>query len=91
MASTDSTIPDTSTGDSTGGQAGQSFTDKAKSVVKGNIPVNGPPISVCARVLMAVQTVDKGTEQSADKDVKERMDQGVGKDTGSTASQNTLL
>ncbi|KAL2058956.1 hypothetical protein ABVK25_000248 [Lepraria finkii] len=41
MASTDSTIPDTSTGDSTGAQAGQSFTDKAKSVVKGNIPTVG--------------------------------------------------
>ncbi|CAD6568341.1 MAG: hypothetical protein ASARMPREDX12_001557 [Alectoria sarmentosa] len=74
MASTDSTIPDTSTGDSAGGQAGQGFTDKAKSVLKGNIP-----------------TVDKGTEQSAEKDVKERMDQGVGKDTGSSVSQNTLL
>lgn len=50
MASTDSTIPDTGTGDSAGGQAGQGFTDKAKSVLKGNIPVNGPPppfIFVC--------------------------------------------
>ncbi len=37
------------------------------------------------------QTVDKGTEQSAEKDVKERMDQGVGKDTGSSATQNTLV
>ena len=39
MASTDSTIPDTVTGDSTGGQGGQNFTDKAKSVFKGNVPV----------------------------------------------------
>jgi hypothetical protein len=39
MASTDSTIPDTSTGDSTGALGGQSFTEKAKSAVKGNIPV----------------------------------------------------
>ncbi|KAK0515116.1 hypothetical protein JMJ35_002495 [Cladonia borealis] len=38
MASTDSTIPDTVTGDSTGGQSGQNFTDKAKSVFKGNVP-----------------------------------------------------
>ncbi|KAL2044956.1 hypothetical protein N7G274_002731 [Stereocaulon virgatum] len=37
MASTDSTIPDTSTGDSTGALGGQSFTEKAKSAVKGNI------------------------------------------------------
>ncbi|KAF6228213.1 hypothetical protein HO133_007943 [Letharia lupina] len=74
MASTDSTVPDTSTGDSAGGHAGQSFTDKAKSALKGNVP-----------------TADKGTEQSAEKDVKERMDQGVGKDTGSSSTQNTLL
>ena len=41
MASTDSTIPDTVTGDSAGGQAGQSFAEKAKSALKGNIPVSG--------------------------------------------------
>lgn len=40
---------------------------------------------------MEMQTVDKGSEQSAEKDVKERMDQGVGKDTGSSTTQNTLL
>lgn len=90
MASTDSTIPDTNTGDSAGGQAGQSFTDKAKSALKGNIPVNGPPPH-CIHLLTEVQTVDKGSEQSGEKDVKERMDQGVGKDTGSNVSQNTLL
>lgn len=73
MASTDSTIPDTAVGDSSGSQAGQSFTDKAKSAIKGNIPTA------------------KGTEQSAEKDVKERMDQGVGKDTGSSSTQNTLV
>ena len=39
MASTDSTIPDTNMGDSTGGQAGQSMTEKAKSALTGNIPV----------------------------------------------------
>jgi len=39
MASTDSTIPDTRMGDSAGGQAGQSVTDKAKTALKGNIPV----------------------------------------------------
>lgn len=38
MASTDSTIPDTVTGDSTGAQGGQSFSDKAKSVFTGNVP-----------------------------------------------------
>lgn len=43
MASTDSTIPDTATGDSVGGNAGQSFTEKAKSALKGNIPVDGLP------------------------------------------------
>ena len=90
MASTDSTIPDTSTGDSVGGQAGQSFTDKAKSVFKGNVPVNWPSSSLDVRLLTEVQTVDKSTEQSAEKDVKERMDQGVG-DTGSSGTQNTLL
>ena len=42
MASTDSTIPDTSTGDSVGGQGGQSFTEKAKTALKGNMPVNHP-------------------------------------------------
>ena len=50
MASTDSTIPDTGTGDSAGGQAGQSFTDKAKSALKGNVPVDSPQlhcVSVC--------------------------------------------
>ena len=40
MASTDSTIPDTTTGDSTGGQGGESFTDKAKTALTGNIPVS---------------------------------------------------
>ena len=40
---------------------------------------------------MEMQTTDKGAEQSAEKDVKEKMNQGVGKDTGSSASQNTLL
>jgi len=40
MASTDSTIPDTKMGDATGGQGGQSFTDKAKTALKGNIPVS---------------------------------------------------
>ncbi len=40
---------------------------------------------------MEVQTADKGTEQSAEKDVKEKMDQGVGKDTGSSVTQNKLL
>ena len=40
---------------------------------------------------MGVQTVDKGTEQSAENDMKEKMDQGVGKDTGSSSTQNTLL
>ncbi|MCJ1449992.1 hypothetical protein MMC28_000320 [Mycoblastus sanguinarius] len=38
MASTDSTIPDTGTGDSIGSQGGQDVTDKIKSAVKGNIP-----------------------------------------------------
>ncbi len=90
MASTDSTIPDSVTGDSAGGQAGQSFTDKAKSALKGNLPVNHPRPR-CVRSLIMSQTVDKGTEQSAEKDVKERMDQGVGKDTGSSATQNTLV
>lgn len=47
--------------------------------------------SMYVRLLMKVQTADKGTEQSAEKDVKERMDQGVGKDTGSSTTQNTLL
>ncbi|CAF9916898.1 hypothetical protein IMSHALPRED_003333 [Imshaugia aleurites] len=74
MASTDSTIPDTTTGDSVGGQAGQSFTEKAKSALKGNVP-----------------TVDKDTEQSAEQDVKGNMEQGVGKDTGSSTTQNTLV
>ena len=90
MASTDSTVPDTATGDSAGGQAGQSFTDKAKSALKGNVPVNWPLTSVFLRLLTALQTADKG-EQSAEKDVKERLDQGVGKDTGSSGTQNTLL
>ena len=40
--------------------------------------------------LIELQTADKG-EQSAEKDVKERLDQGVGKDTGSSGTQNTLL
>ncbi|MDI1489790.1 MAG: hypothetical protein OHK93_000988 [Ramalina farinacea] len=35
MASTDSTIPDGSTGDATGTQSGQGLMDKAKSAVKG--------------------------------------------------------
>ena len=38
-----------------------------------------------------VQSVNKGGEQSAEKDVKERLDQGIGKDTGSSTTQNTLL
>ncbi|KAL9635559.1 MAG: hypothetical protein Q9164_003376 [Protoblastenia rupestris] len=37
MSSTDSTIPDTSSGDSVGTQAGQGMTDKIKSAVKGNV------------------------------------------------------
>lgn len=41
--------------------------------------------------LIEIQTVDKDTEQSASKEVKERMDQGVGKDTGSSSTQNTLV
>ena len=90
MASTDSTIPDTNMGDSGGGNAGQNFIDKTKSAFKGNIPVNGrPPHSI--HLLTEVQTVDKGSEQSAEKYVKKMINQGVGKDTGSSFSQNTLL
>ena len=40
---------------------------------------------------MDVQTVDKDTEQSAEQDVKGNMEQGVGKDTGSGTTQNTLV
>lgn len=43
MASTDSTIPDTTMGDSAGAQGGQSFTEKAKTALKGNIPVSVLP------------------------------------------------
>ena len=42
-------------------------------------------------LIKMLQTVGKDTEQSAEKDVKERMDQGVGKDTGSSTTQNTLV
>lgn len=35
MASTDSTIPDSVTGDATGADSGQNVTDKLKSALKG--------------------------------------------------------
>lgn len=43
------------------------------------------------RLLTQKQTTgNKNTEQSAEKEIKERMDQGVG-DTGSSTTQNTLV
>ncbi|KAL6714455.1 hypothetical protein ACLMJK_007879 [Lecanora helva] len=58
MASTDSTIPDSVTGDSAGSQGGQSFTDKAKSAVKGNIPSGDD---------RPQDTATKGVESAADQ------------------------
>ena len=92
MSSTDSTIPDSSSGDSAGTQAGQGMTDKIKSAVKG---VSPPLRNVPARNAHIFPQNVGGVKETVPKDktTKDVENASGGGLTGKTGGgeQNTLL